>query len=115
MTAKARPATDLFQSEPLIVAALGLAIGTAIGAMLPRTVFEDQSMGAYSDKVRGTAQDLVEKGVDGATEVAAEAYQTVKDEADRQRLGQSGEASIVDKVAEGRKIDIDQGGGSDPR
>ena len=38
----------------------------------------------------------MEKGVEGAKEVAAEAYQTVKDEADQQ--GMSGDKSIVDKV-----------------
>jgi hypothetical protein len=100
-TAKARQsATDLFQSEPLILAVLGMAVGTAIGAMLPRTEIEDQSLGAYSDKVRDTAHELMDKGVEGAKEVAAEAYQTVKDEADRQGIGQAGEASIVEKVAE---------------
>ena len=99
LTAKARQsATELFESEPLVVAALGLAVGTAIGAMLPRTTLEDQNLGAYSDKIRDTAQDLMEKGVEGAKEVAAEAYQTVKEEADRQ--GMSGDTSIVDKVTE---------------
>ena len=99
LSAKARQsATDLFESEPLVIAALGLAIGTAIGAMLPRTSVEDQNLGAYSDKIRDSAQDLMEKGVEGAKEVAAEAYQTVKDEADRQ--GMSGDKSIVEKVTD---------------
>ena len=99
LSAKARQsATDLFESEPLVIAALGLAVGTAIGAMLPRTSVEDQNLGAYSDKIRDSAQDLMEKGVEGAKEVAAEAYQTVKDEADRQ--GMSGDKSIVEKVTE---------------
>lgn len=99
LSAKARQsATDLFESEPLVIAALGLAIGTAIGAMLPRTSVEDQNLGGYSDKIRDSAQDLMEKGVEGAKEVAAEAYQTVKDEADRQ--GISGDRSIVEKVTE---------------
>ena len=99
ISAKVRQsATDLFESEPLVIAALGLAVGTAIGTMLPRTTLEDENLGAYSDKIRDTAQDLVEKGVEGAKEVAAEAYQTVKDEADRQ--GMSGDASLVDKVTE---------------
>ena len=44
LTAKARQsATDLFESEPLVIAALGLAVGTAIGAMLPRTSLEDRN------------------------------------------------------------------------
>ena len=66
--------------------------------MLPRTSVEDQNLGAYSDKIRDSAQDLMEKGVEGAKDVAAEAYQTVKEEADRQ--GTSGDKSIVEKVTE---------------
>jgi len=42
----------------------------------------------------------MEKGVEGAKEVAAEAYQTVKDEADRQGVSGAGDGSIVEKVAE---------------
>ena len=93
-------ATELIESEPLILAALGLAVGTAIGAMLPRTSLEDQQLGSYSDAIRNTAQNLMEKGVEGAEEVAAEAYQTVKDEADRQGVSGAGDGSIVEKVAE---------------
>ena len=93
-------ATELIESEPLILAALGLAVGTAIGAMLPRTSLEDQQLGSYSDAIRNTAQNLMEKGVEGAKEVAAEAYQTVKDEADRQGVSGAGDGSIVEKVAE---------------
>ncbi|MFI0849234.1 hypothetical protein [Mesorhizobium sp. IMUNJ 23232] len=101
IAAKARQsATDLFENEPLIIAALGLAVGTAIGAMLPRTTLEDQNLGAYSDKVRGAAKDLMEKGVEGAKEVAADAYQTVKDEADRVGMSQTGDTSLVGKVTE---------------
>ena len=42
---------DMFQREPLVMAALGLAVGTAIGAMLPSTAIEDEQFGRYRDKL----------------------------------------------------------------
>lgn len=94
-----RTAIELFQREPLAIAALGLAVGTAIGAMLPHTALEDKQMGRYRDKVRDAAEDLLEKGIEGAKEVAAEAYQTIKDEADRQGLASDADTSVAEKVA----------------
>lgn len=93
-------ALELFQREPLAIAALGLAVGTAIGAMLPHTDLEDEQIGRYRDKVRGAAEGLLGKGIEGAKEVAAEAYQTIKDEADRQGLASDSDMSVAEKVAE---------------
>lgn len=89
LAANARGAAqDLLQREPLALAAVGLAVGAAIGAMLPHTAVEDQQFGAYGDKLRNSAKDMVDKGLDQAQEVAAETYQSVKDEADRQGSAQ---------------------------
>jgi hypothetical protein len=90
---------DVFQREPLVMAALGLAVGTAIGAMLPSTAIEDEQFGRYRDKLGEAAEDLVDKSVESAKEVAADAYQTVKEEADRQGLKSTSDASVVDQVA----------------
>jgi hypothetical protein len=90
----------LFEREPLILAALGLAAGTAIGAMLPGTALEDEQFGTYGEKLRETGSDILEEGVEEAKAVAAEAYEAVKDEADRQGLKPEGDASVVDKVGE---------------
>jgi hypothetical protein len=91
-------AQEVFQREPLVLAALGLAVGTAIGAMLPGTSFEDEQLGGYRDKLRDAAGNLIDKGVEGAKEVAAEAYETIKDEADQHGLGGSGDVSVVEQV-----------------
>ena len=99
MTQRARQsAQEVFQREPLVLAALGLAVGTAIGAMLPSTTLEDEQLGRYRDKLRDSAEDLLDKGVEGAKEVAAEAYETIKDEADQQGLNASGDSSVVEQV-----------------
>ena len=101
MAARAKhSAQDMLQREPLVVAALGLAVGTAIGAMLPRTALEDEQMGRYRDKIRDTAEGMLEKGMEGAKEVAAEAYQTIKEEADRHGLSGGGAKSVVDQVGD---------------
>jgi hypothetical protein len=90
---------DVFQREPLVMAALGLAVGTAIGAMLPSTAIEDEQFGRYRNKLGEAAEDLMDKGVESAKEVAAGAYQTVKEEADRQGLKSTSDSSVVDQVA----------------
>ncbi|MGX5843529.1 hypothetical protein ACWGTI_22670 [Mesorhizobium sp. ArgA1] len=91
-------AVDMLRQEPLVLAALGLAFGTAVGALLPRTDFEDQQLGETSDAVREKANDLLHQGVEEAKDVAAQAYQTVKDEADKK--GFSADASIIDTVSD---------------
>ncbi|RWC26023.1 MAG: hypothetical protein EOS27_26500 [Mesorhizobium sp.] len=94
-TAKATAAaTDLLQREPLVLAALGLALGTAIGALLPRTDFEDEQVGQLSDKIRDQASEILGQGVESAKDVAAQAYQTVKNEADKQGLTGDGGALV---------------------
>ncbi|MER8886611.1 hypothetical protein [Mesorhizobium sp. M0816] len=98
-TAQAREsALDLFQREPLAMAAVGLAVGTAIGVMLPHTASEDEQLGRYSDELRESAEVVLETGMEQAKQVAAEAYETVKEEADRQ--GASGDETLVDRVGE---------------
>ncbi|RUX48607.1 MAG: DUF3618 domain-containing protein [Mesorhizobium sp.] len=79
-----RPMQDLLQSEPLAVAAVGLVVGTAIGAMLPHTDTEDEVLGGYSQKLRDNAEKVLDQGVEQAKEVAAEAYGAIKEEAARQ-------------------------------
>ena len=74
---------DLLKSEPLAVAALGLVVGTAIGAILPRTQAEDEMLGTYRDKLGDDAASALDRGIDQAKEVAAEAYVTLKKEADK--------------------------------
>jgi hypothetical protein len=94
ITTRARQsAQDLFEREPLAMAAVGLALGTAIGVMLPHTATEDEQLGTYRDKIRNSAEEVFETGLEQAKQVAAEAYETVKEEADRQ--GSGGDADTL--------------------
>lgn len=49
---KARSLIDLCTDQPLLLAGIGLALGTAIGAILPSTQTKDRMMGAASDDER---------------------------------------------------------------
>ncbi|WFP65699.1 MULTISPECIES: DUF3618 domain-containing protein [unclassified Mesorhizobium] len=94
-TSAGRSAHGMLQDQPLAAAAIGLAIGAAIGAMLPHTEVEDERLGAYRERLRDSAEDTLKEGLDAAKQVAAEAYQTASDEAGRQA---SSEGTLADKV-----------------
>ena len=70
--------------QPLICAAIGLAVGAAIAAMLPSTEAEDELMGEASDKVKhavgDTASEQFEAAKSAAGRVATEAMSTAQRE-----------------------------------
>ncbi len=82
---RAERAQDTFlrtlEEQPLVLGALAMAVGTAIGAALPSTRTEDELMGEHRDRLRDDAAEYLErKGAEGA-EAAEKAYDSVKDEA----------------------------------
>lgn len=96
-------ATSAFESNPLVVGAIAVAVGAAIGAALPRTRTEDEWFGEARDRLRDDAVDYARKRRDDAADVAAKAYGAAKAEAKEQNLAPSGEgptaAEKVEKVA----------------
>lgn len=95
--------SDLMEREPLVLGALGFAVGAAIGAALPASELERRRLGAAGAALR----EKVEAGVETAREAAGEVYAAARDEADRQpgdaplgeRLGAMAKAA-GDKVVE---------------
>jgi hypothetical protein len=90
-------AEEVFVREPLVLAALGLTLGTAIGSMLPHTRLEDKTIGRYGKDMRRAGEELYEKGVQEAGDVASEVYGAAKEEADRQGL--AGETPLAERVS----------------
>ena len=90
---------DTMEQEPLIVGALGLAVGAAIGAALPSTSVENRTLGRARDKLVETGKAKAQEVVEGAKDAAEAAYQTVREEAEHQGLtGQPEGGSLVDKA-----------------
>jgi hypothetical protein len=73
---RARSGLDTFvQEQPLLMGAIGLAVGAALGASAPRTRQEEQLLGEASRKVTERARDLggeqlakAREMIDGASE-----------------------------------------------
>jgi hypothetical protein len=70
---------DLFEEQPLILGALGIAIGAAVGAMLPTTEHENRVLGPIRDK---TVAQIKERGAEAyaqARNTAEQAIDTLKE------------------------------------
>ncbi len=83
-------ANDLLHQQPLIVGALGLAIGAMLGAMLPSTRQEDTIMGEARDRVMdqasGTGEQVMREAAHVTRKAADAATGAVRDETDRRGL-----------------------------
>lgn len=88
---------DLLEREPLVIGAIGVAVGAAIGALLPATEVEREHLAPAGEALKDKATALVDQGVTGAKEVAAEVYGSVREEADRQGL-LPGDTPIAEKI-----------------
>jgi hypothetical protein len=68
---------DLVDEQPLMMGALGLALGGALGALLPRTDREDELMGEQRDELMDSAtdaaRDVAERAVESARDAAGQA------------------------------------------
>lgn len=80
-------AADLYEDQPLVMGALALAVGAAIGGMLPHTRREDEALGSYRDQLFDEAERIYreerEKIGEVAKATADEAKQAARDAADR--------------------------------
>ncbi len=96
-----RTVTDMMEQQPLLVGAVGIALGAIVGAMLPRTRLEDEYLGETRDQLREAISEqtgqLYEKGKVTATEV----YRAAAEEARAQGLvPEEGEGKTLAEKAE---------------
>lgn len=85
---KASRATESYNSlikeQPLVLGALGIAIGALIGASLPRTQSEDQLLGETSDQVIGKIKEAGQEQLSKAQTVAKRVAETAQTELQQQ-------------------------------
>lgn len=60
----------MLHEQPLVVGAMGVALGAAIGALLPTTEREDRLLGDLADRTRERAKELGAEGYERARELA---------------------------------------------
>jgi hypothetical protein len=87
---------QLWREQPLVVAGLGIALGAALGALLPATEFENRTLGSSKDKLKDEAEDFALRQLDKADKVAEHAFKEARDAAEREGL--TGEAVIGEAV-----------------
>jgi ElaB/YqjD/DUF883 family membrane-anchored ribosome-binding protein len=85
---------DTLETEPLVIGALGLAVGAAIGASLPATPVERR----YIGPARSKAAEAAKAQLDQVKTVAGRAYGQVKEELHRQ-TGPEGEGTSLTQKA----------------
>jgi len=78
----------LLREQPLVVGALGIALGALLGASLPRTETEDRALGKHSDKLTAKAKQAASSGYGqvkaAGQDVAKEARQASHDNQSQQ-------------------------------
>ena len=89
-TSSGRAFFDFCREQPLVLAGIGVAVGAALGAMLPPSEAEDQLMGEVSDEFKEKAQHFASEQVEKAKAVGEHASEAAGGEAQRQDL--TGEA-----------------------
>lgn len=96
---------DTLEREPLIIGALGVAVGAAVGLALPSTPIEDRYVGPLRDRALDEGKAKAKEGLAQAKGVATAAAQTLKDEADRQ--GVTDMSGLVDKAEQIARAGVD--------
>ncbi len=76
----------LVREQPLVLGAIGLAVGAAVGALLPGTEAEDRLMGETRDDLAERARATAEEGYQRAAEAAGEHLEGAKDRLDHSGL-----------------------------
>jgi len=78
---------NLFHDQPLIAGSLGIAIGAALGAMLPRTRMENDLLGNASEQAMQRAKTMASEGYERVKDKATQVAQSVTDTAENAASG----------------------------
>jgi ElaB/YqjD/DUF883 family membrane-anchored ribosome-binding protein len=86
--------------QPLVVAGLGLAVGTALGAILPSSETEDEMLGAASANLKEKVKDQASELYGKAASVAQETINAAGQAAEKAGLTGGADSRSADDVAE---------------
>ncbi|HEY0328445.1 MAG TPA: hypothetical protein VGC77_05035 [Rhodopseudomonas sp.] len=78
--------SDMLEEQPLLLGAVGIAIGAGIAASLPTTRLEAEYFGETSDELKARAAEFVGEQSGRVQEFASSALDAAGDEAERQGL-----------------------------
>jgi hypothetical protein len=92
--------SDFAQEQPLIVGALGVAIGAAVATLLPRTRTEDSLMGKASDSIKGAVGEAAGEQYREAKTAAENVATEAKASAARHGLSAAGAAEAIRTMAD---------------
>ena len=79
-------ASELFERQPLVVGAIGLAAGAALAAVLPMSRREQSVMGPYRDQLYDDARDLADDYWDRAQRAGEAALEAARSTAEEEGL-----------------------------
>jgi len=96
---------DTLDRDPLLIGALGVAVGAAIGASIPATPLERRYVGPLRDRAVEEGRVRARQAMDEGKEVAKAAVDSVRDEAHRQ--GVTNLAGLVDKAEQVARAGVD--------
>jgi hypothetical protein len=86
---------SLIDEQPLLCAAMGVAIGAAIAAILPSTETEDELLGETSDRVKTALRETSSDGLERAKDVAGAVSKDTKAAPEREGLTPAAAAEAV--------------------
>jgi hypothetical protein len=84
---------NLFEEQPLVIGALGVALGAAIGAALPRTEQEDRLFGEIRDNAVSAIKDRGSQAYEQVRETVDRVGQRVGEEVNQKKSELGGESS----------------------
>lgn len=98
----------MVEEQPLMLGALGLALGTVLGALLPGTRREDELMGSTRDSLMDTAKrtareqaGTVKESAQRVAKAAEQEVERVGSEVSRARHNTAAETSVADSFPQG--------------
>ena len=110
--------TDTFERQPLLLGAIGLAIGAGMAAAVPATQIETEMVGDTASRVKAQAADIASTTVDKVTETAERTFEAIKQEAAAQGLtpkaAREGAAAVGAKLKAVAKTARDQASKAKP-